>query len=290
MRIGNFEVTRLPELVVTEGAGLFPDLDLATITDPRLLAPPFHDGGLFRSSIHLWLLQGEGRVILVDAGAGAGKDRPLSPRFHRLEGRLDRLLAPAGVTAAQVTDVALTHLHVDHVGWCTTRQDGEWRPSFPTARHWIPAAELAAFAPEAAPPGKDPRAHLPWQDSIAPLLAAGLVTPIAPGDRIGPLLALEAAGHTAGQLAFLLEQQAAAALFAADMLHQPLQILLPQVNSRYCALPETAVATRRRLLALAADCGAVLLPAHFDLPCGVLVRRAGAGFDFTLPRPASSAP
>jgi len=51
-----------------------------------------------------------GRTLLIDAGVGA--EFPDFPRAGRLAARLDA----AGIDPASVTDVVLTHLHVDHVG------------------------------------------------------------------------------------------------------------------------------------------------------------------------------
>ena len=52
-----------------------------------------------------------GRTILVDAGLGADPDLHL-PRA----GQLVRRLEAAGIDLSSVTDVVLTHLHMDHCG------------------------------------------------------------------------------------------------------------------------------------------------------------------------------
>jgi glyoxylase-like metal-dependent hydrolase (beta-lactamase superfamily II) len=51
-----------------------------------------------------------GRTILIDAGMGA--EFPDLPRTGRLALRLEA----AGIDLASVTDVVLTHMHMDHVG------------------------------------------------------------------------------------------------------------------------------------------------------------------------------
>ena len=283
MQIGKFHLTRLREMVASEGLGLFPGLETPDLNDPRIVSAPFFDpvGDIFLTSIHLWVIRGEGKVILLDAGTGAGKNRPMSPRFHNLPGDLNRLLAPAGIGPEDVTDVVITHCHVDHIGWCTINGPQGPVPAFPGIPHHIPGANLDALAPSAAPAGRDPRWNNPWNDSIAPLLEAGLVRRIAPGAQIGPLEAIAADGHTPGQMAYRLRDGGQGVLFAADALHHPVQILNPDLNSRYCSDPETARATRRRLLTLAADEGLRLLPAHFDSDTGAEIFRAQeGGFDF----------
>jgi glyoxylase-like metal-dependent hydrolase (beta-lactamase superfamily II) len=56
------------------------------------------------------------RVILVDAGLG-----PVQRDGYR-SGALLESLATLSVTTDAITDVVLTHLHFDHVGWVTQRQ------------------------------------------------------------------------------------------------------------------------------------------------------------------------
>jgi glyoxylase-like metal-dependent hydrolase (beta-lactamase superfamily II) len=64
--------------------------------------------------------------------------------IHQNQERLPASLAAAGVRIDEVTHVVNTHLHFDHCGWGTTLgEDGVARPTFPNARHFAPAGELA---------------------------------------------------------------------------------------------------------------------------------------------------
>lgn len=68
------------------------------------------------------------------------------------------------------------------------------------------------------------------------------------------------------------------AVFVGDLLHSPVQILDPGLNSNACLAPEQAVASRRRILGRAADERELLVPAHFGGAGALEVRRNGAGF------------
>ncbi|GAA0896227.1 N-acyl homoserine lactonase family protein [Pseudonocardia zijingensis] len=62
---------------------------------------------------YVWLVRGGGRTIVVDTGC--------TPQVAAARGRtflhtVPDLLAEVGVTAADVADVVLTHLHYDHAG------------------------------------------------------------------------------------------------------------------------------------------------------------------------------
>jgi glyoxylase-like metal-dependent hydrolase (beta-lactamase superfamily II) len=79
----------------------------------------------------VWVLQGGGRVVLVDAGFHREKFlRQWTPADYRRPP--DAVRAALGVDPASVTDIVLTHVHWDHA-------DGV--DLFPNARVWIQRAE-----------------------------------------------------------------------------------------------------------------------------------------------------
>lgn len=70
------------------------------------------------------------RVILVDTGAGR---REVEARGHRFLGCPVSALADLGVSAADVSDIIVTHMHWDHIGNIA---------KYPDARLHVQAAEL----------------------------------------------------------------------------------------------------------------------------------------------------
>ena len=236
-----------------------------------------------------WLVRDGRNVIVIDTGCGNGKKRefPAFSRFHKLDlPYLDRL-AEAGVRPRDVTHVINTHLHVDHVGWNTVRDGDRWVPTFPNARYFFGADELthwldpatAARAPETAPV---------IEDSVRPVVEAGKVETVRAGDEILPGLSFEAIpGHTLGQLGVRLRSQGASALFSGDVFHQPMQIVRPAWNSRFCEHQEIARVTRARVLDENADTGTIIFPSHFGAPHAGSIRRSGAGYRF-VPLPCDA--
>src|SRR6266404_7446234 len=65
---------------------------------------------LFDWALNVVVVRSGGRTILIDAGMGV--EFPDLPRAGRLAQRLEA----AGIDLASVTDVVLTHMHMDHVG------------------------------------------------------------------------------------------------------------------------------------------------------------------------------
>lgn len=82
-------------------------------------------------------------VVLIETGLG-NKLSAKMREIHQNQELLPASLAAAGVRPNEVTHVVNTHLHFDHCGWNTTLQkDGSVVPTFPNARYFAAAGELA---------------------------------------------------------------------------------------------------------------------------------------------------
>lgn len=231
-------------------------------------------------ALQSWVVRSAGRTILVDTGVGAGRERPEMPRFHHREGDLLGLLAGAGIRPEEVDIVINTHVHADHVGGNTRDADGEWVPAFPRARYLIPEADDAYFGPRNGyAGGRRADDRLIYQDSIAPVVRAGQAVRWDGSYRVDEHLALESApGHTPGSAVLRLASGGDRAVFTGDLLHSPFQVLRPSCGSAMCVDPAGAEASRRRILARAADERELVVPAHFAGAGAVEVRRNGDGF------------
>lgn len=231
-------------------------------------------------ALQTWVLRSGGRTVLVDTGAGNGRERPGMPPFHQRQGDFLGLLARADVRPQDVDVVVNTHLHVDHVGWNTVDADGEWAPTFPNAQYLIPAADDFHYGPDNAyGNGVQQVDRLIYEDSVAPIHRAGQAVLWDGLHRIDEHLTLESApGHTPGSSVLRLAAGSDRAVFVGDLVHSPVQILHPCCNSSACLAPEQAVTSRRRILGRAADERELLIPAHFGGAGAVEVRREGRGF------------
>ncbi|MFE2271354.1 MBL fold metallo-hydrolase [Streptomyces lavendulae] len=230
-----------------------------------------------------WVLRSGGRTVLIDTGVGNGRERPGSPRFHHWQGDFLGALDRAGVRPEEVDVVVNTHIHGDHVGWNTRDGAGEWVPTFPNARYLLPAADDFHFGPRGGY-GKGLREddRLIYEDSVAPVHRSGQAVLWEGSHRLDEHLTLEAApGHTPGSSVLRLDSGGERAVFVGDLLHSPVQILDPSHNSCFCMDPAQAAATRRRILARAADERELVVPAHFGGPGAVEVRAEGEGFALT---------
>ncbi|MEV4799380.1 MBL fold metallo-hydrolase [Nonomuraea sp. NPDC049421] len=246
------------------------------------LAPDHWEPGTGRmvSALQSWVLRSGGRTVLVDTGVGHDRERPGMGLFHRARSEFLALLERAGVRPQDVDVVVNTHLHLDHVGWNTVDADGEWAPAFPNAQYLIPAADDFHYGPANAYGGGVQEAdRLLYEDSVAPIHRAGQAVLWDGHHRIDDHLTLESApGHTPGSSVLRLASGGERAVFAGDLLHSPVQILDPCLNSNACLNPAQAEASRHRILARAADERELLIPAHFGGSGALEVQRNGSAF------------
>ena len=175
--LGDVEVTRVQEYAgkgpATPGF-LFPDSSPAYWADNAgWLDPDFYDAakGTLRTVLHTWLIRSQGTIILLDTGAGNGKERPYAPAYaHHDTAYLDNLRA-AGVSPEDVDIVINTHLHVDHVGWNTRLEGRDWVPTFPNARYLICEPDFLFWDPIRTPrPPGDGNQNV-FEDSVQPAAA-----------------------------------------------------------------------------------------------------------------------
>ena len=277
IRVGAVEVMPVLQLRYRVDPSLFfPDVASWPIDeDAWYWRAPFLDDGRLVVDMGGFLLRAGDRTILVDAGVGDGKPRP-NPNFAgRTDGWLERL-ERAGAHPDEVDTVVFTHLHIDHVGYATTRADEAWVPTFRNARHLVTEAELA-FWSSAEAQAQRRRLGDYVADSVLPLRDAGLLSIVEPDHRLTDEIRLVAApGHTPGNVCLEIRSQGQRAVFSGDMIHHPLQLAFPDRSTDYCVDGDDATRSRRRLLeGLGPD--DLLFPAHFPDALPGRVRADGRG-------------
>ncbi len=283
-RIGDADVFNITEIIgpTHDPAILFPALPrsefeaIAPALTPAHYAPAT---GRLVIGIQIWVVRIGAEVIVIDSGIGNGKPRGL-PRFDRLNTLVPAWLAAAGAAPDRVTQVVMTHLHGDHVGWNTIATPGGWAPTFPNARYLAPRADFDHWHPRWLQSGGLGETEA-FTDAVIPLLDAGKLEFYEAGHDFAPgLRAVAAPGHSPGMMRLDLHSAGARGVFCADIFHSPLQILRPDISGIVDVLPEVARATREAFLAEVADTGTLVMPCHFGEPhCGTILR-AGAGFRF----------
>tara|TARA_B100000678_G_scaffold180744_1_gene150894 strand:- start:8965 stop:9849 length:885 start_codon:yes stop_codon:yes gene_type:complete len=239
------------------------------------------DGELY-AFLQSWLIDVDGTKVLIDTGAGNGKDRPHIPVFGNLETDFLEQFEQTGTSPQNVDIVINTHLHIDHVGWNTSWDNGQWRPTFPNARYIFPRIEKDVWDPEGdqfgSMNGRFVNANV-FEDSVQPILESGRAELVEDGHEVLPgVRMLTAPGHTPGHMLVEVQSGNDMALFTGDILHHPMQIIRPDWNSVFCEDPMQAAETRRKVIERAARTGARLVPAHFGGSHSVFVSLTSDGF------------
>ena len=271
--VGRAKITCVDELTIPglPYAEFFQPFDQETFEDRRDEMPEGYsrDNNGMDMKVQNWLLQVDGRNILIDSGFGNGKTLPgLAPEFNNLNTPFLENLRAAGVEPEDVDLILHTHIHVDHIGW-NTRWDGHhWVPTFTKARHVVTEVERNYWdstSPHYRPMELSRKTmENCFEQSMLPVIQEGMVDVAEVDAQIDDMLKYVAApGHTPGQSAIRFECDGEGILFAGDSLHHALQVTLPEWSIVWDEDYEEAVRSRKRLLAMCADDHLILAPAHF---------------------------
>ncbi len=272
--VGDVRITLVVDFVMPFPVDFFAEATPEDVAAEAWLVPDFVDAdGMYLMSLHTFVVESDGRRILVDTCTGNAKDRPLIPEFdHQNRPFLENLTA-AGFAPDTIDMVVCTHLHVDHVGWNTRLVNGEWIPTFPGARYMFGSADIDCWA------HSEDGLHAPaFADSVQPVIDAGLVDAVGADTALTPDVRLRRTpGHTPGHMSVWIGDRC---VITGDVLHHPVQCGHPDWTARGDLDPEMARASRRRLLADAATTNALVLGTHFAGTSAGRVLSADDGYRF----------
>ncbi len=212
---------------------------------------------------------------------GNHKERGGLYPFHMVDTPYLENLAAMGCKPESIDFVMCSHLHADHIGWNTRLHDGKWIPTFPRAKYLVSRHEAVYWEAAVRDKKTIPFAIAAYEDSIAPVIAAGQFVTVDGKDGVAALLGDEfqlypLAGHTPGHTGLLVESGASRALLTADALHSPIQFLHPEWSTSGDRDRNTAEQTRRHIIETYTDADVLLMTGHFPAPSvGRLVSAGG---------------
>lgn len=243
--------------------------EAATVID-RIGATAGH-----RFAVNVTLLTVGGQSMLIDTGAGG--------TWVETAGKLADDLQAASIPAAEIDLVVLTHGHPDHLWGVIDDFDDTLR--FPRARYVIPRAELEFWlTPGRAEALGAGEGIIAGARRVLGRIADRL-TPLGANEEIAPGVAYVAAhGHTPGHCAVLATSGSESLIVASDTLFHPVvSVEHPDWSPQQDMDPATAVASRKRVLDLAASRRALVVAYHIAHPGAGRIERSGAGYRWRQP-------
>jgi glyoxylase-like metal-dependent hydrolase (beta-lactamase superfamily II) len=219
-------------------------------------------------------------VILIDTGAGNKEDQKFKDIYGvENEGANGRTLLEDGLTALGMTpdDVSIvinTHLHFDHAGGNTYRNEsGEIAVSFPKARYIVKRGEY-----DYAMHPNERTAASYFERNFMPVVKAHKFEfvirekEIVKGVRVVPT-----PGHTPFHQSVLIESAGERAFFLADMLPTHAHLPLPWIMG-YDVEPLVTLETKRRILRQAEEEDWLLIFEHDAVVPWGRVEHDGKGY------------
>jgi glyoxylase-like metal-dependent hydrolase (beta-lactamase superfamily II) len=263
VHVGEIEV-----LVVSDGVLPLPTAMLAHNADPSVRAAWLDDMFLpqdaFDWPLNAVVVRSGGQTILVDAGLGLDPDLNL-PRA----GQLAKRLAAAGIDLASVTDVVLTHMHMDHIGGLLV--EGAKELLRPDLRIHLAAAEVKFWASPDFSRTVMPPSIPPVLRSVAKRFLdeyGSRLRPFEEEHEVAPgVVVRRTGGHTPGHSVVSLASGADRLTFLGDAVF-PVGFDHPDWHNGFEHDPEEAARVRIRLLREAAATGEPLVAAHLPFPFG----------------------
>lgn len=275
LKVGEIDV-----LVISDGVLPLPTKMLGHNAAPSVrsgwLKDMFLPQDAFDWALNAVVVRSGGRTILIDAGLGSDPDLHL-PKA----GQLIRRLEAAGIDLASVTDVVLTHMHMDHVGGLLV--DGVKDQLRPDLQIHVAAAEVKFWEapdfsrtamPEGFPDALRAAAKKFTKEYHNRLRQFDDEYEVAPG-----VVVRRTGGHTPGHSVVRLTSGGEALTFAGDAVFS-VGFDHPDWHNGFEHDPEEAARVRAGLLRDLAKTGELLVATHMPFPSLGHVALDGDSFRF----------
>ncbi|HUQ20976.1 MAG TPA: MBL fold metallo-hydrolase [Gemmatimonadaceae bacterium] len=216
---------------------------------------PADERNRIQLGMRVLLIEHPAGLILVDTGAGNKEDKKFKDIYGiENEGADDRTSLEDGLTqiGARAEDVSIvinTHLHFDHAGGNTWRDEsGAIKPTFPNARYFVKRGEY-----DYATHPNERTAASYFERNFMPVVATGKFEfvvrerEIVKGIRVVPT-----PGHTPFHQSVLIDSAGERAFFLGDLCPTHAHLPLPWIMG-YDVEPLVTLETKRRILHQADD-------------------------------------
>lgn len=220
---------------------------------------PADENNLCTLAMRCLLIEDQGKLILVDTGIGNKQsEKFLSYYFLHGHDSLDHSLNSLGFHPDDITDVFLTHLHLDHVGGAVVRDNETLTPAFKNATYWSNEKHWNW----AIDPNEREKASF-LKENILPIQESGQLKFIDPADAVftDHISVRFVSGHTEAMMLPQISYKNRTLIYVADLLPTIGHIPLPYIPA-YDMFPLQTLQEKKAFLEEAADQNYILFLEH----------------------------
>jgi len=209
MTLGDFELTALSDGIYYLDGGAFFGIVPKVLWSKRV---PFDADNRVPTGLNSVLVRTGDKNVLIETGVG----NKLAEKMARIYGQPAKLLGNlggAGVSPDDIDIVINSHLHFDHCGWNTIRQEDKLVPTFPRAKYYVQEGEWK-------------HAHENQRDSVSylhenydPLVESGRMQLLRGDEEILPGISVQVfPGHTRDMQAVIVTSGGQTACYISDLI------------------------------------------------------------------------
>jgi glyoxylase-like metal-dependent hydrolase (beta-lactamase superfamily II) len=276
-----FRLGKLEMLVVTDGhifihpaQPIFaPGIDKIKVREA--LADNFILDDAVDAAINILVIRKEKRIIIIDTGSGAA--------IGDQAGRFLKNLNSAGINAEEVTDVFVTHLHVDHIGGIL---DADGKLVFKNATYYLSEKEYN-FWMSRNPDFSHSKNKNSNEGSIA--LARNTISAIRSklnlynfGETLFDCITANLAeGHTPGHPVLKIFSENDSLTHIVDTIHTTLLLSHPEWGTEWDIDFDKGVSTRKKILKEQLMSRSLTMSCHLPWPGLGYITKKGEGYSWT---------
>lgn len=278
-KIGDIKISQLIEMTASGGElEVLPDATPDNLAEIGWLKPHFvSPENKLILNIQMLVIETPNQKMVVDTCIGNDKSLNMEDWANLQLPFMDDL-KKMGHDPDSVDTVICTHLHVDHVGWNTTKKNGTWVPTFSNARYLAVEEEFNFWRDLEEDPFGDV-----FGESVQPVMDAGQMDLVKNDHQVGEGVWFESTpGHTPGHVSVRISSAGEEAVITGDMMHHPCQIGRPDWVTPFDADSDHAKRTRHQFLERYVDKPVLVLGTHFANPVGGRIVRDGNTYRFDV--------
>jgi glyoxylase-like metal-dependent hydrolase (beta-lactamase superfamily II) len=210
MNLGDFELTSVSDGLYRLDGGAFFGIIPKSMWSKKVQAD---ENNLVPVGLNSLLVRTGKQTILIETGIG----NKLSEKMQKIYGQPAKLLenlSAAGVSPEEIDIVINSHLHFDHCGWNTIRQDGKVVATFPKAKYYAPEGE---WRHGHKPLERDAISYI--GENYDPLVESGQMKLLRGDQEIVPGVSVKVfPGHTETMQAIILQSGGKTACYISDLI------------------------------------------------------------------------